>query len=224
MCLPLAVVAVAGSMAAAQAASTTMQMHDAAKAEGQRADNARLQAQEYVKQNNFNQANLSLSNRDAYEEAVQKMTANNMQYLQNKGALDTAIAESRLSGHSMDRLRNSVEQSHNADQMNVTNEYKRNYNEIFGQQVTSQQNAINAVNSLDQDAHKQSTGSQILGVGLSAVQGFVQGVAMASSFGLGSAATGASAAASSSAGLQAASSTLAIGSSAYRPTQSNTLR
>lgn len=225
MCVP--VLAVAAVMAVAYAAKTTSDLHDAAKAEGQRADNARLQAQQYVKQNNVNQTNLSLANHDAVESAVQKMTANNMQYIQNKGALETAISESNLTGNSMTRLRRQVEQSHATDQMNVTAEYKRNYGEIFGKQIESQQNAINAVNSVDQDAHKISNGQQILGVGLSAVQGFVAGYSMGGMMGLGGAAAagaGSSAAgAAASTGANATATSVAASSMAYAPTQSTVL-
>ncbi|WP_375752638.1 hypothetical protein [Enterobacter roggenkampii] len=226
MCVP--VLAVAAVMAVAYAAKTASEFHDAAKNEGQRADNARLQAQQYVKQNTMNQANLNLANHDAVENAVQKMTANNMQYIQNKGALETAISESHLSGNSMTRLRRQVEQSNATDQMNVTAEYKRNYGEIFGKQIESQQNTINAIDSLDQDAHKISNAKQIMGIGLSAVQGFVAGYSMggmlgASAIGGGAAAAGSSAASAASTGANATAASVAASSMSYAPAQSTVL-
>ncbi|EPN9191335.1 virion core protein, T7 gp14 family [Enterobacter roggenkampii] len=223
MCVP--VLAVAAVMAVAYAAKTASDFSDAAKNEGKRADAARLQAQQYVKQNNMNQANLNLANHDAVESAVQKMTANNMQYIQNKGALETAISESGLSGNSMNRLRRQVDQSNAIDQMNVTTEYKRNYGEIFGKQIESQQNTINAIDSLDQDAHKISNAKQVLGIGLSAVQGFVAGYSMggmlgASAIGGGAAAAGSSA---TSTGANATAASVAASSMSYAPAQSTVL-
>ena len=63
MCAPLIVGAV---MAVAYMAKTTLDNKDAAKAEGQLAVNARLQATEYVKANNYTQANAALENRDPF--------------------------------------------------------------------------------------------------------------------------------------------------------------
>lgn len=211
MCAPLIVGAV---MAVAAVAKTTMQNKDAAKAEGQRADNARLQAQEYVKQNNYNQSNLSLQNRDAFENAIQQMTAKNMQGTQNLGAIDTSISESGMKGNSMNRLRRNVEASNDADQMNITNEYKRNYSQIFGQQITSQQQAISAISGIDQDAKKQSTGSQIMGTAMSGAQGFLSGYLMGGMFAgsAGAASRFGSTAAASNTGA-AASNTGAMGMS-----------
>lgn len=211
MCAPLIVGAV---MAVAAVAKTTMQNKDAAKAEGQRADNARLQAQEYVKQNNYNQSNLSLQNRDSFENAIQQMTAKNMQGTQNLGTIDTSISESGMKGNSMNRLRRNVEASNDAEALNVTNEYKRNYSQIFGQQTTSQQQAISAISGLDQDAKKQSNGSQIMGTVMSGAQGFLSGYSMGGMF-AGSAGTASmfgSTAAASNTGA-AASNTGAMGMS-----------
>lgn len=199
MCGPIAAAAV---MAVGNAAQTAMQYKDAAKAEGKRADAARLQAQEYVKANNITQANLNLSNRDAYENAVSKMTAANMQGIQNMGALNTAIAESGIKGNSIHRLRRSQEASNSAEQLSITNEYKRNYAEIFGKQLESQQNTISAVNGLDQDAHKISNERQILGITMAAAQGAAQGYSMGSAISSATSggASGASSAASTSTG------------------------
>ncbi|HBT4786354.1 TPA: hypothetical protein MB364_001686 [Klebsiella variicola subsp. variicola] len=204
MCGPIAAAAV---MAVGNAAQTAMQYKNAAKAEGQRADAARLQAQEYVKANNITQANLNLSNRDAYENAVSNMTAANMQGIQNMGALNTAIAESGIKGNSINRLRRSQEASNSAEQLSITNEYKRNYAEIFGKQLESQQNTISAVNGLDQDAHKISNERQILGITMAAAQGAAQGYSMGSAISsatsggaAGGGASGASSAASTSTG------------------------
>ncbi|HHL4106378.1 TPA: hypothetical protein ACQ7U8_004461 [Klebsiella pneumoniae] len=175
MCGPIAVAAV---MAGASATQSAMSAKNAAKAEGNRADAARLQAQEYVKANNITQANLNLSNRDAYENAVSKMTAANMQGIQNMGALNTAIAESGIKGNSINRLRRSQEASNSAEQLSITNEYKRNYAEIFGKQLESQQNTISAVSGLDQDAHKTSGLQQALGITMAGAQGAAQGYSM----------------------------------------------
>ncbi|MFV7520699.1 hypothetical protein ACNPN6_06605 [Enterobacter quasiroggenkampii] len=225
MCVP--VLAIGAVMAVAYAAKTASDFSDAAKNEGKRADVARLQAQQYVKQNNMNQANLNLANHDAVESAVQKMTANNMQYIQNKGALETAISESGLSGNSMNRLRRQVDQSNAIDQMNVTTEYKRNYGEIFGKQIESQQNTINAIDSLDQDAHKISNAKQVMGIGLSAVQGFVAGYSMGGMLGASAIGGGTAAAAGSSVavstGANATAASVAASSMAYSPAQSTVL-
>ncbi|HBQ5120503.1 MULTISPECIES: virion core protein, T7 gp14 family [Klebsiella pneumoniae complex] len=197
MCGPIAAAAV---MAVGSATQSAMQYKDAAKAEGKRADAARLQAQEYVKANNITQANLNLSNRDAYENAVSKMTSANMQGIQNMGALNTAIAESGIKGNSINRLRRSQEASNSAEQLSITNEYKRNYAEIFGKQLESQQNTISAVSGLDQDAHKTSGLQQALGITMAGAQGAAQGYSM------GSAMSGAMSGGASSAGASAGTS------------------
>lgn len=220
MCAPLIVGAV---MAVAYMAKTTFDNKDAAKAEGQRADNARLQATEYVKANNYTQANAALANRDAFENAVQQMTAKNMQGIQNLGAIDTSIAESGLSGNSMNRLRRSVEASTDAEQMNIKNTYKRDYSQIFGQQVESQQKSIAAIASIDQDAHKVSNARQITGTVMSGVQGFMAGYSMGGMFAGSAIAGGGTAAAGGSAVSTGANATVGSSAMSYSPAQSTVL-
>lgn len=192
MCLPVAaVMAVTAATAVAQQASNN---HDMAKAEGQRADAARLQAQQYVIQNNINQNMANLADRDAYEKAVQEMTASNLQGYQNLSAVDNAISESGLKGRSVDRARREVQADIQNNALNIDNEYKRNYAEIFGQKLTSQQNAAANINSLDQDAHKASGWGQVFGYINSGASGAMQGYqmhsAMKDAFPSGSSSTG----------------------------------
>lgn len=176
MCLPVAaVMAVTAATAVAQQASSN---HDLAKAEGQRADAARLQAQQYIIQNNMNQNMANLANRDAYEKAVQEMTASNLQGYQNLSAIDNAISESGLKGRSVDRACREVQADIQNNALNIDNEYKRNYSEIFGQKLTSQQNAAANIQALDQDAHKQSGWGMVLGYTNAGIGGAMTGYQM----------------------------------------------
>lgn len=135
MCEPvsitMAVMAVAGAAAGA---------HDKAKAEGKAEDARRKSQIEMVKQMNIANADLALESKDKAEQAQQQMTEINLKSLRNRGMVAAAIGESNLAGASMDRIQRVTEAETSREKMSVLDNYQRDYQTIFANQVGTVEN------------------------------------------------------------------------------------
>ncbi|WYW02911.1 internal virion protein [Pseudomonas phage vB_PpuP-Luke-2] len=174
MCEPVSI-----GMAAVALVGGAMAAKDKSKAEGAAEDAQRRNAREQVKQMNMANANLNLTAQDKQEEARKQITEVNMQALRNQGTIRTAIGESGLSGNSMRRIAQSVDNEASQQRMAITDNYHRDYQSIFANQVANTENTKSALKGQAQ-VIKTSGLSQALGIVSAGAQGYAQGQSIAS--------------------------------------------
>lgn len=174
MCEPVSI-----GMAAVAVVGATMGASEKAKAEGAAEDAQRRTAREQVKQTNMANANLNLTAQDKQEEARKQLSQINLQATRNRGTINTAIGESGLSGNSMDRVRNSVENEASASRMDVVENYHRDYQSIFANQIANTENTKSALKGQAQ-VIKTSGLSNALGIVSAGINGAAAGSSMAS--------------------------------------------
>uniref|UniRef100_A0AAU8BVL6 DNA ejectosome component internal virion protein n=1 Tax=Pseudomonas phage PMBT23 TaxID=3137284 RepID=A0AAU8BVL6_9VIRU len=164
-------------MAAVAVVGATMGASEKAKAEGAAEDAQRRTAREQVKQTNMANANLSLSAVDKQEEARKQLSQINLQATRNRGTIRAAVGESGLSGNSMRRIQNSVENEASASRMDVVDNYHRDYQSIFANQIANTENTKSALKGQAQ-VIKTSGLSNALGIISAGANGYAAGSAM----------------------------------------------
>lgn len=177
MCEPVSI-----AMAAVAVVGGVMAAKDKAKGEGNAEDAQRRSAREQVKQTNMANANLQLTAQDRQEEARAQLAEVNMQALKNKGTIRAAIGESMMTGNSMKRVAQSVDNEASQQRMNITDNYKRDYQSIFANQIANTENTKSALKGQAQ-VIKTSGLSHALGIVSSGANGYAQGQAMKGSGG-----------------------------------------
>lgn len=175
MCDPTGGIATFAIMSAATAA---IGASESAKSKGQMTDNERKQQNEMVKQANFAENDAKLSIVDKHDEARRQLTEVNLQTIRNEGTINAAIGESGLAGNSMERLRNSVANDSSAQQMNITENYTRDYQAIFANRVGSSENAKAAVRGQGGKKYKVNNIANALNIVSAGASGYAQGEAM----------------------------------------------
>lgn len=135
------------TMAILSATGATMGARDKAKAEGQAEDARRRSQIELVKQMNITNADLSLEAKDKAEQANHQLTEINLKSLRNRGMVTAAIGESNLAGNSMDRIKRVTEAETSREKMAVVDNYKRDYQAIFANQVGNVENTKSQLKS-----------------------------------------------------------------------------
>uniref|UniRef100_UPI00403F3F9F virion core protein, T7 gp14 family n=1 Tax=Pseudomonas sp. G166 TaxID=3094846 RepID=UPI00403F3F9F len=178
MCDPTGGVA---TMAILAATSAAMSASENAKAKGQMTDNERRQQNEVVKQANFAENDQKLATVDKQDEARRQLTEVNLQAIRNEGTINAAIGESGLSGHTMDRLKNSVSNDASAQRMNITDNYTRDYQAIFANRVGSSESAKAAVRGLGGNKYKINQIANALNIISAGAGGYAQGESLAAS-------------------------------------------
>ncbi|WP_177343737.1 MULTISPECIES: hypothetical protein [Pseudomonas] len=117
-----------------------MGAHDKAKAEGQAEDAQRKSQIEMIKQMNTANADLSLEAKDKAEQARQQLTEINLQAIRNRGMVAAAIGESNIAGNSMNRIKRVTDAQSSREQMAVVDNYQRDYQTIFANQLGNVEN------------------------------------------------------------------------------------
>lgn len=169
MCEPVSI-----GMAVVAVAGATMGAADKAKAEGKAEDAQRRTAREQVKQTNMANANLNLNAQDKQEEARKQLAEINLQSTRNRGTMRAAVGEAGFSGNSTKRLLNSVDVEASAAKMDVTDNYHRDYQSIFANQVANVENTKSAIKGQAQ-VIKTSGISNALGIASSGINGYAAG-------------------------------------------------
>lgn len=172
MCEPVSI-----GMAAVAVVGGVMAAKDKAKGEGNAEDAQNRTAREQVKATNMANANLNLTAQDRQEEARAQLAEVNMQSLKNKGTITAAIGESGLSGNSMDRIKNSVDNEASAQRMAITDNYHRDYASIFTNQIANVENTKSAIKGQAQ-VIRTSGLSHALGIVSAGAQGYSAGAAL----------------------------------------------
>lgn len=122
----------------------------------------RRQAFELMKQTNIQNADLSLQARSKLEEASSELTSQNMQKVQALGSIRAAIGESMLEGSSMDRIKRVTEGQFIREANMVTENYRRDYQAIFAQQLGGTQNAASQIDEIYKGEQKQKSKLQMI--------------------------------------------------------------
>lgn len=172
MCEPVSI-----GMAIVAVAGAAMSASEKAKAEGAAEDGQRRTAREQVKQTNMANANLNLSAQDKQEEARKQLSEINLQATRNRGTIRAAVGESGLSGNSMDRIQNSVENESSNARTGVVDNYHRDYQSIFANQIANVENTKSALKGQAQ-VIKTSGLSNALGIISAGANGYSQGTAI----------------------------------------------
>ncbi|MFY1052738.1 virion core protein, T7 gp14 family [Ectopseudomonas khazarica] len=142
MCEPVSI-----TMATMAVLGAGVGAHDKAKAEGQAEDARRKGQIEMVKQMNFANADLKLQAQDKGEQARQQLTDLNLKALRNRGMVAAAIGESNLSGNSMNRIKRVTDAEVSREKMGVVDNYQRDYQTIFANQVGNVENTKSQLKS-----------------------------------------------------------------------------
>lgn len=122
----------------------------------------RRQAIELMKQTNIQNADLSLQARSKLEEASSELTSQNMQKVQAMGSIRAAIGESMLEGASMDRIKRVTEGQFIREANMVTENYRRDYQAIFAQQLGGTQSAASQIDEIYKGEQKQKSKLQMV--------------------------------------------------------------
>lgn len=120
------------AMAGAQALS---QQSSEGKSQAAQIKAMRMQSKEQIRQMNIQNADLTLQQRDALEEAQDELTSQSLQKVQAMGSIRAAIGESNLEGASMERIKRVSEGDYIREANKVTENYHRDYAALFQQQV-----------------------------------------------------------------------------------------
>lgn len=156
MCWPAAIpIALAGAQAISSQ-NAQSKMIAAQTAAGRR------QAMEIMKQTNIQNADLSLQARSRLEEASSELTSQNMQKVQAMGSIRAAIGESMLEGASMDRIKRVTEGQFIREANMVTDNYRRDYQAIFAQQLGGTQSAASQISEIYKGEQKQKSKLQMV--------------------------------------------------------------
>lgn len=108
----------------------------------------RRQAMELLKQTNIQNADLTLQAKSNLEEASAELSTQNMQKVQAMGAIRAAIGESNLEGRSMERIQRVAEGQFVREANMVTENYRRNYQAIFSQQLGAHQSTVSQIKEI----------------------------------------------------------------------------
>lgn len=122
----------------------------------------RRQAFELMRQTNIQNADLSLQARSKLEEASSELTSQNMQKVQAMGSIRAAIGESMLEGASMDRIKRVTEGQFIREANMVTENYRRDYQAIFAQQLGGTQSAASQIDEIYKGEQKQKSKLQMV--------------------------------------------------------------
>ncbi|QJT70321.1 protein inside capsid B [Enterococcus phage EFA-2] len=122
----------------------------------------RRQAMELMRQTNIQNADLSLQARSRLEEASSELTSQNMQKVQAMGSIRAAIGESMLEGASMDRIKRVTEGQFIREANMVTENYRRDYQAIFAQQLGGTQSAASQIDEIYKGEQKQKSKLQMV--------------------------------------------------------------
>lgn len=172
MCDPVSI-----GMAVVAVAGAAMAEKDKAKAAGNAEDARRKSQIELIKQNNIANADLALEAKDKAEVANQQMTEINLTAIRNKGMLAAAIGESGLAGNSMDRLKRVTAAETSHEKMAVLDNYQRDYQTIFANQVGNVDNTKSQLNASAPVA-RPSKVAAALNVTAAGMGGYAQGSAL----------------------------------------------
>ncbi|QXV73007.1 internal virion protein B [Edwardsiella phage PVN09] len=122
----------------------------------------RRQAIEIMRQTNIQNADLSLQARSRLEEASSELTSQNMQKVQAMGSIRAAIGESMLEGASMDRIKRVTEGQFIREANMVTENYRRDYQAIFAQQLGGTQSTASQIDEIYKGEQKQKSKLQMV--------------------------------------------------------------
>lgn len=156
MCWPAAIPIALSGVQAVSNQYTQSKMIAAQTAAGRR------QAIELLKQTNIQNADLSLQARSKLEEASSELTSQNMQKVQAMGSIRAAIGESMLEGSSMDRIKRVTEGQFIREANMVTENYRRDYQAIFAQQLGGTQSAASQISEIYKGEQKQKSKLQMV--------------------------------------------------------------
>lgn len=128
-----------------------------ADAQGAAITAQRLQSAQRLKETNIQNANASLQQKQALEEATSELTSKNLDKVQAMGTIRAAIGEGMLEGNSMDRVSRVEEGKFIRDANGVTDNYRRDYASLFAQQLGNSQSTIDQIRTTQANEPKKQS-------------------------------------------------------------------
>lgn len=135
-------VAIPIAMAAAQQVMGNQQKQEGIAGQ---IDQMRRQKIQMITKMNYDDKDLQLQDRQAYEDTVQQLSQNSMQNVRNMGTVRAAMGETMLSGNSFDRIQRVTQGDFIRSQMGLTDNYEKDYAKIMGERVSNYENTSNQV-------------------------------------------------------------------------------
>jgi hypothetical protein len=169
MCEPIS-----ATMAAMSAGSAILGAKSTAKAEGAAEDARRKGQMEQIRQMTTANADSNLDLRDKSEQARQQLSELNLTSIRNKGMVNTAISESGVGGASMERIKRISAAESSRERMGVVDNYGRDYQTIFANQVSNVENTQAALRG-SQPVMRTSKLAQALNIASAGASGYSQG-------------------------------------------------
>ena len=142
MCEP---VTIATAAVGAASAYTSQQNKNKAWAASEEA--RRKQQIEAVRQSNVADAGLQLQNVSNFDEARESLSNHSLDSIKAQGSVQTAVAESMLSGNSVDRVVRDNDNILLRSKGQITENYERDYLNIYTQRESNRDNLIATLNN-----------------------------------------------------------------------------
>lgn len=138
-------VAIPIAMAAAQQMSQNAQGQQATAAQ---IDQMRRQKIQMITKMNYDDKDLQNQERQSYKDTIDQLSDMNMQTVRNMGTVRAAMGETGLTGNSYDRIQRVTQGDMMRQQMNLTDNYEKDYQKIMGERVSNYENTSNQVNAM----------------------------------------------------------------------------
>lgn len=135
-------VAIPIAMAAAQQVMGNQQKQEGIAGQ---IDQIRRQKIQMITKMNYDDKDLQLQDRQAYEDTVTQLSQNSMQNVRNMGTVRAAMGETMLSGNSFDRIQRVTQGDFIRSQMGLNDNYEKDYAKIMGERVGNYENTANQV-------------------------------------------------------------------------------
>lgn len=135
-------VAIPLALAAAQQVMGNQQKQEATAGQ---IDQIRRQKIQMITKMNYDDKDLQLQDRQAYEDTVTQLSQNSMQNVRNMGTVRAAMGETMLSGNSFDRIQRVTQGDFIRSQMGLNDNYEKDYAKIMGERVGNYENTANQV-------------------------------------------------------------------------------
>lgn len=141
-------------------------------------DQMRRQKLQMITQMNFTETNLRNEERTNLEDAIYDMNQLSLNNIRNMGTIRSAIAESGLAGNSMDRIMRITSGDSIRAQMNLTENYEKNYAAILGKRSANYLNMRSQWAAMGEEPRVQGFWENVadpLGIGVGKLGRFFTG-------------------------------------------------
>lgn len=139
----------------------------------------RQQKMQMVRQANSQDAQLRLQAHNSFTQSRDVLEQESINYIQAKGAVETAIGESNLEGRTMDRNRRDVDRQFLNTKTRVKSNFETDYGNIWAERESVRDNLIAGLDGMPQQSKPSKLG-QAIGLASSTIGGYQAGSSLSS--------------------------------------------